>query len=157
MKKLLLNTTAIALLSFISFQIILYIESYISSEVGATDFGQYKFVIRLIHFLSHVLLVGQDEHCSGSELLVSHHLFKLSLGIGQPVLVGGVDDENDALRACKVVTPKLTQLVLPANVPYVHVESLNSNSLHIEPDSWDGVQRLAGVQAKQQCGLARGI
>ena len=60
MINLIYTSGLITVLSIISFNIIFFIESYISSQVGVTDFGQYKFVIKAIHFISHIMILGQD-------------------------------------------------------------------------------------------------
>jgi O-antigen/teichoic acid export membrane protein len=60
MKKLIYHSGLIFLISFLSYQIIVFIESTISSTVGPGEFGQYKFLIRFVHGCSHLLLLGQD-------------------------------------------------------------------------------------------------
>jgi O-antigen/teichoic acid export membrane protein len=60
MKKLFYNSGLIFLISLLSYQIIVFIESSISSTIGPNEFGQYKFLIRFIHGCSHVFLLGQD-------------------------------------------------------------------------------------------------
>tara|TARA_Y200000002_G_scaffold189472_1_gene156366 strand:- start:14793 stop:16073 length:1281 start_codon:yes stop_codon:yes gene_type:complete len=60
MINLIYTSGLITVLSVISFNIIFFIESYISSQVGVADFGQYKFVIKAIHFISHIMILGQD-------------------------------------------------------------------------------------------------
>ena len=60
MKKLIYHSGLIFLISFLSYQIIVFIESTISSTVGPSEFGQYKFLIRFVHGCSHLFLLGQD-------------------------------------------------------------------------------------------------
>ena len=60
MKKLLYNCILIFLLSILSFEIIVFIERKISSLIGASEYGQYKFLIRFVHGFSHIFLLGQD-------------------------------------------------------------------------------------------------
>lgn len=60
MRQLIKNSVMITALAWLSHQIILFINGSISVNIGADGFGQCNFYIKAIHFLSHLLLIGQD-------------------------------------------------------------------------------------------------
>jgi hypothetical protein len=65
--------------------------------------------------------------------------FLLRLIYPLPILT--IDDEHQALSTGVVMSPKRTDLILPSDVPYVELDVLVCDGLHVETDygnDWKG-------------------
>lgn len=58
------------------------------------------------------------------KLLLGHQLGQLVITFGDTLLVSGVDDENDAVRAVVVILPVGSDSLLTANVPHVQLKAV---------------------------------
>jgi hypothetical protein len=50
-----------------------------------------------VHGVGQILLVGEDEEKSVTELVLVEHALELLTGLDDTVAIVGVDDENDTL------------------------------------------------------------
>jgi len=66
-----------------------------------------------------VLFVGKDEEQAVLHFSVAENAVKLLAGFVDALTVARIDDENEALRARIVMSPKRTNLVLTADIPNI--------------------------------------
>ena len=79
-----------------------------------------------------ILLVGEDEEESVTELVFVEHALKLLAGLDNTVAIVGVDDENDTLGVLEVVPPQRADLVLSTDIPHGELNVLVFDSLDVE-------------------------
>jgi len=72
-----------------------------------------------------------------------------------PVLA--INNENETLCSCVVMSPEWSNLVLSSDVPYVEFYVLVRHSFYIETDRWDGGDRLVQLQFVENRRLSSGI
>ena len=70
-----------------------------------------------VHGVGQILLVGEDEEESVTELVLVEHALELLTGLDNTVAIVGVDDENDTLGVLEVMSPQGPDLVLSTHIP----------------------------------------
>ena len=109
------------------------------------------------HGVREVLFVGEDQDDGVLHLPVVDDPVELLPGLVDPVPVGAVHHENEALGAGVVMSPEGPDLVLAPDVPHVELHILIGDGLHVEPDRGDGGDRLSQLQLVQDGSLTGGI
>jgi hypothetical protein len=99
-----------------------------------------------VHSVGQILLVGEHEQESITKFVLVQHPLQFLTCLGDTFSVIGVDDKDDALSVLEIVPPEWTDLVLTTDIPYSEGDVFVLDSLHIEPDSWDGGNDLAKLQ-----------
>jgi hypothetical protein len=93
-----------------------------------------------------ILLVGEDQENSVSELVLIQHALQLLPGLDDTVSVIAVNDEDDTLGVLEVMTPQRTDLVLSTNIPHGELDVLVLDRLDVETCApsrqYGGVTRL---------------
>ena len=64
-----------------------------------------------VHGVGQILLVGEDEEESVTELVLVEHALELLTGLDNTVAIVGVDDENDTLGVLEVCRRQLHKRV----------------------------------------------
>jgi hypothetical protein len=110
-----------------------------------------------VHGVGQILLVGEDEEKSITELVLVEHTLKLLAGLDNTVAIVGVDDEDDTLGVLEVMSPERTDLVLSTDIPHGELNVLVLDSLDVEADCGDGGDDFTELQLVQNGGLSGGI
>ena len=84
------------------------------------------------HGVHEVLLVGEDEHGHGGELLLLEELSELDARLLDAAAVRRVDHIHQRVGLVKVVPPVRADRLLAANVPHVQFELVLHQRLDIE-------------------------
>jgi len=113
--------------------------------------------LRSVHSIRQILLVGEDEKESITELILVEHSLKFFASFRHTFTIVGIDDEDDTLCVLEVVPPEGTDLVLTSNVPDGERNVLVLDGLDIEADGRDGRNDFAKLQLVQDGGLTSGI
>ena len=79
-----------------------------------------------------ILLVGEDQEESISELVLVEHALQLLTSLDNTVTIVAVDDEDDTLSVLEVMSPERTDLVLTADIPDGELNVLVLDSLDVE-------------------------
>lgn len=79
-----------------------------------------------------ILLVGEDQEESISQLVLVEHALQLLTGLNDTVTIVAVDDEDDTLGVLEVMSPEGTDLVLTADIPDGELNVLVLDSLDVE-------------------------
>lgn len=81
---------------------------------------------------------------------------QLLLRLVYPLPVLTIYDEHQALSTGVVMSPKRTDFILPSYIPYIKLDVLIRDRLHIEADYGSVLMRrmgeLAGLSCKRTCG-----
>ena len=85
-----------------------------------------------VHGVGQILLVGEDEEKSITELVLVEHALELLTGLDDTVAIVGVDDEDDTLGVLEVMPPQRTDLVLTTDIPHGELDVLVLDSLNVE-------------------------
>ena len=85
-----------------------------------------------VHGVGQILLVGEDEEESVTELVLVEHALELLTGLDNTVAIVGVDDENDTLGVLEVMPPERTDLVLASDIPHGEGDVLVLDCLDVE-------------------------
>jgi hypothetical protein len=85
-----------------------------------------------VHGVGQILLVGEDEEKSITELILVEHALELLAGLDNTVAIVGVDDEDDTLGVLEVMSPERTDLVLSTDIPHGELNVLVLDSLDVE-------------------------
>ena len=110
-----------------------------------------------VHGVREVLLVGKHQQHGVTELVLSQHSVKLVPGLGYPLPVVAVHDEDETLGVLEIMSPQRPDLVLAADVPHCEADVLVLHSLHVEPDGRDSGDDLTELQLVQDCCLTSGV
>lgn len=87
-----------------------------------------------------ILLVGEDQKKSISQLVLVEHTLQLLAGLNDTVTIVAVDDEDDTLGVLEVMSPQRSDLVLSSNIPHGELDILILNSLDVETYSYVSAQ-----------------
>jgi hypothetical protein len=79
-----------------------------------------------------ILLVGEDEEESISELVLVKHALQFLASLNYTIAIVAVDDEDDALCVLEVMSPQRSDLVLSTNIPHGELDVLVLDSLDVE-------------------------
>lgn len=79
-----------------------------------------------------ILLVGEHQEESVSQLVLVEHSLELLAGLDNTVAIVAVDDEDDTLGVLEVMPPERTDLVLTADIPHGELDVLVLDSLDVE-------------------------
>lgn len=79
-----------------------------------------------------ILLVGEDQEESISQLVLVEHALQLLTSLDNTVTIVAVDDEDDTLGVLEVMSPERTDLVLTADIPDGELNVLVLDSLDVE-------------------------
>ena len=71
-----------------------------------------------VHGVRKILLVGEDQEESISELVLVEHALQLLTSLDNTVTIVAVDDEDDTLGVLEVMPPQRTDLVLSTDIPH---------------------------------------
>ena len=85
-----------------------------------------------VHGVGQILLVGEDEEKSITELVLVEHALELLTGLDDTVAIVGVDDEDDTLGVLEVMSPERTDLVLSTDIPHGELNVLVLDGLDVE-------------------------
>ena len=85
-----------------------------------------------VHGVGQILLVGEDEEESVTELVLVEHALELLTGLDNTVAIVGVDDENDTLGVLEVMSPERADLVLSTDIPHGELNVLVLDGLDVE-------------------------
>lgn len=85
-----------------------------------------------VHGVRQILLVGEDEQQSISQLVLVQHSLQLLAGLDDTVTIVAVDDEDDALRVLEVMSPQRSDLVLSTHIPHRELDVLVLDRLDVE-------------------------
>ena len=91
-----------------------------------------------------ILLVGEDQEKSITELVLVEHALELLTGLDDTVAIVGVDDEDDTLGVLEVMSPERTDLVLSSNIPHSERNVLVLDSLDVKACSQKA--RMSGCE-----------
>lgn len=94
-----------------------------------------------------ILLVGENQEKSITELVLVEHALKLLTRLNNTIAIVAVDDENDTLGVLEVMPPERTNLVLTADIPHGELNVLVLDGLDVEACGSKSVARLC-------CGVA---
>ena len=101
-----------------------------------------------VHGVGQILLVGEDEEKSVTELVLVEHALELLAGLDNTVAIVGVDDEDDTLGVLEVMSPERTDLVLSTDIPDIEACVLVGDGLDVEADSRNGVDFACGARGE---------
>ena len=79
-----------------------------------------------------ILLVGEDQEESISQLVLVEHALQFLTGLDDTVTIVAVDDEDDTLGVLEVMSPEGTDLVLTTDIPDGELDVLVLDSLDVE-------------------------
>ena len=99
-----------------------------------------------------ILFVCEDENGGVEQVFVVEAAVEQHFGLGEPLHVRGVDDENDAVDLVEVVLPKPRGL--PTDVPQGEVGVFELHLLHIQSDRRHRVLEFVVAHLEQQRALA---
>ena len=102
-----------------------------------------------VHGVGQILLVGEDEEQSVTELVLVEHALELLTGLDDTVAIVGVDDENDTLGVLEVMSPEGADLVLSTDIPHGELNVLVLDSLDVE--ACDEVSACFGSHSRHYC------
>ena len=85
-----------------------------------------------VHGVGQILLVGEDQEKSITELVLVEHALELLTGLDDTVAIVGVDDEDDTLGVLEVMSPERTDLVLSTDIPHGELNVLVLDGLDVE-------------------------
>ena len=131
----------------------LYIPPPVPEPVEAQLVGE----LRRVHGVREVLLVGEHQEHGVLELVLLEHVLELLVRLGDPLLVVGVDDEDEALGVLEVVSPEGADLVLAADVPHGEADVLVLDRFHVEADRGDRRDDFAQLELVEDGGFAGGV
>lgn len=100
-----------------------------------------------------VLLIGEHEQWGVLEGVVAHQGSELLDALSEPLLVRGVDDEDEAIGVVVVVGPVLSDCLLASDVPAVQFEVvllLNKNA-PVSTRSWKISSASKGLYITYNC------
>jgi hypothetical protein len=106
-----------------------------------------------VHGVGQILLVGEDEEESVTELVLVEHALELLTGLDNTVAIVGVDDENDTLGVLEVMSPERADLVLSTDIPHGELNVLVLDSLDVE--ACDEVSACFGSHSRYDCSTDR--
>ena len=126
-----------------------------------------------------ILLVGEDQEESISQLVLVEHALQLLTSLDNTVTIVAVDDEDDTLGVLEVVPPQGADLVLATDIPHsegdvlvlyrLNVETWRRQARHcqrartravrrlIPTDGRDSRDNFAELELVQDGGLTSGI
>jgi len=110
-----------------------------------------------VHGVRKILLVGEDQEESISQLVLVEHALQLLTSLDNTVTIVAVDDEDDTLGVLEVMSPERTDLVLTADIPDGELNVLVLDSLDVETDCGDGGDDFTELQLVEDSGLSGGI
>lgn len=110
-----------------------------------------------VHGVRKILLVGEDQEESISQLVLVEHALQLLTSLDNTVTIVAVDDEDDTLGVLEVMSPQRTDLVLTADIPDGELNVLVLDSLDVETDCGDGGDDFTELQLVEDGGLSGGI
>ena len=115
-----------------------------------------------VHGVGQILLVGEDEEKSVTELVLVEHALELLAGLDNTVAIVGVDDEDDTLGVLEVMSPERTDLVLSTDIPHGELDVLVLDSLDVEAcrkveSSAPSSRYLACIVENERPGGVRGL
>ena len=99
-----------------------------------------------VHGVGQILLVGEDQEKSITELVLVEHALELLTGLDDTVAIVGVNDEDDTLGVLEVMSPERTDLVLSTDIPHGELNVLVLDCLDVE--TWGDGQRIVLSRAK---------
>ena len=79
-----------------------------------------------------ILLIGEDKQKSVTAFVLIQHALEFFSCFDDTISIVGVDDEDDTLSVLEIVSPKRSNLVLPANIPHCELNVLVFDSLDVE-------------------------
>ena len=85
-----------------------------------------------VHGVGQILLVGEDQEESISELVLVEHALQFLAGLDDTVTIVGVNNEDDTLGILEVMSPQGTDLVLTTDIPHSELNVLVLNRLDVE-------------------------
>jgi len=109
------------------------------------------------HGVRQILLVGEHEQSSVSELVLRKHLLELGASLLDTLPIVRVDHEDQTLGVLEVVAPQRSDLILTTDIPHSEVDVLVLNSLDVETDGRDRRNDLTELELVQNRGLSGGI
>ena len=89
-------------------------------------------VVRTAVTYGKILLVGEDQEESISQLVLVEHALQLLTGLDDTVTIVAVDDEDDTLGVLEVMSPEGTDLVLTTDIPDGELDVLVLDGLDVE-------------------------
>ena len=89
-------------------------------------------VVRTAVTYGKILLVGEDQEESISQLVLVEHALQFLTGLDDTVTIVAVDDEDDTLGVLEVMSPEGTDLVLTTDIPDGELDVLVLDSLDVE-------------------------
>ena len=90
-----------------------------------------------VHGIWQVLLVGKYQDDALSQLIVAQHLLKFVSGLADTLSIVGIDNKDDSVGVCVVMSPQWTNLVLTSDVPHGKVHLLVLDGFNVEANGWD--------------------
>jgi len=81
-----------------------------------------------------ILLVGENQEKSISELILVQHTLEFLSGLNNTVAIVRVNDEDNTLGVLEVMSPQRSNLVLSTNIPHCELNVLVFDGLDVE--SW---------------------
>jgi len=110
-----------------------------------------------VHGIWQILLVGENQKNSVSELVLIQHSLEFLPGLNHTVTIVAVDDEDDTLGILEVMSPERSNLVLSTNIPHGELNVLVFDSLNVETNRGDGCDDFTQLELIQNCGLSGSV
>lgn len=79
-----------------------------------------------------ILLVGEDQQKSVSELILVQHTLELFTGLDNTVAIVGINNKDDTLGVLEIMSPQRSDLVLSSDIPHGELNVLVLDGLDVE-------------------------